>query len=159
MSDLDFETAVEIIRISAGGEDDARLTQGEAASLINRQWGDLKRAAIESHVEYKSLAERRRIVEFYGASSAGQTIGIGQSFARRLLDDNPTLRWTHLRVAKGLGDFEEAYEALEQAAESGMTPQEFKRWVALKRRANGHVPRRHVFDLRAGWKAVIWKPE
>lgn len=153
-----FTDLVELLSTYAGREDDARLMQGEAAHVIAEKWGDLKRAAIESHISYKTLAERRNIVRFYGESSAGQNIAAGSSFARRLLDDNPTLRYTHLRLAVGLGNRALAYEALMEAAEEAMTPDQFKRHVALERAKNGHKPTRLVIDGRAGYRVEISKP-
>lgn len=151
-----FEVLVEAISAGTSDEDSGRLLQGEAATLVQQFYGHggLTEAAKMSHSEYKTLAERARVVSYYQRLSAGQILEIGQSVARDLLGEFPTLRWTHLRVAKGLSDNPwEALTALRDGQD--MTPKEFKRHVAKLRKANGHKPTRMIIDGRAGYRVTI----
>ncbi|MBN1430473.1 MAG: hypothetical protein JXB07_19035 [Anaerolineae bacterium] len=151
-----YEVLVEAISASISDEDSARLMQGEAAALIQEHYGHggLVEAAKMSHSEYKTIAERARVIRYYQQLSAGQNLVLGESIARDLIDEFPTLRWTHLRVAKGLSSNPwEALTALRDGQD--MTPVEFKRHVARLRRQNGHKPIRMVIDGRAGYRLTI----
>jgi hypothetical protein len=157
----DYSALVDQLRHCADNEDDTRLMMGELASILRGEYGDagLKQASIDTHLVYKTLAERRRVVEYY-QQSAGQ-IGPGASVARELLAEFPVLRWTHLRVAKGLSrdDPSEAIKALAVAVEEALTPQQFKRYVARLKASNGHRPERYKIDGRAGYDLTIRKRE
>jgi hypothetical protein len=148
-----YEAYVEALRTSAGLQDETRITQGEIAFVIAQEYGQLKQAAIDAHIEYKSLSEYRRVVAFYQIS-AGQIV-IGKSDVRKLIERFDTLRYTHLRTAMQLRDYEGAIDALEQAATEAMTPQQFKRYVARERKRNGHKPTKIVIDARAGYRLMI----
>ncbi len=153
----DYSALVDQLMVCGDDEDHTRLLMGELASVLRADYGDtgLKQAAIDTHLVYKTLAERRRVVEYY-QQSAGQ-IGPGASVARDLLAEFPVLRWTHLRVAKGLSrdDPGEAIKALAVAVDQAMTPQQFKRYVAKLRASNGHHPERYKIEGRAGYDITI----
>ena len=148
---------IEVIDAAQDDENGARLDQGEAAALLHRNygWGGLKQASMRTRVEYKTLAERARVVEYY---SAGQNVSLGESVARDLLAEYSTLTWTHLRVAKGLSkDPALAIAQLQVAVMQAMTPSQFKRHIARLRRAQGHTPTRIEISARAGYKVIITK--
>jgi len=147
-----YETYVEALRTSAGLQDETRITQGEIAAVIASEYGTLKQAAIDAHIEYKTLAEYRRVVEFYEILP-GRNL-IGGSDVRRIMATFDTLRWTHLRLAASLRDYEEAMDALTVAANEAQTPQQFKRYLA--RLNNGHrKPSRYVVDNGRGLRITI----
>lgn len=158
-----LDMLVGVIREAVGGENDARLTQGEAASLINQHfgWGGIGEAATQTNQEYKTLAERCRVVEYYQALSAGQKVEVRSSVARDLLSEYPVLTWTHLRIAKGLSkdDPRVALAALDKAVADDMTPKAFKRFIAQGRRAQGLKPTRLSFPARAGYTVTIKRSE
>jgi len=155
-----FEVLVEAISAGTSSEDDGRLLQGEGAALLQQYygWGGLAEAAKMTHSEYKTLAERARVIAYYQQLSAGQNLGLRDSIARELLDEFPSIRWTHLRVAKGLSDSNPwlALSALKDGMD--MTPKEFKRHVARIKKANGHKPTRMIIDGRAGYRVMITRP-
>lgn len=154
---------ITVIAEAVGNENDARLTQGEASSLINVHfgYGGINVAAKQTNQEYKTLAERCRVVDYYQPLSAGQKLEVGSSVAREMLSEYPVLTWTHLRVAKGLSkeDPAVAWGALEHAALNNMTPKEFKRYVAKMRRAAGHKPTKMIIQARAGYTVTIKRGE
>lgn len=150
-----FETLVEILRVSAGGEDDARLTIGEAASLINTGWGDLKRAANQSNIPYKTLAERVAVIDYFEQLSASADLDINNSVARDYLAEFPMLRWKHLVIGKGLKDPAKTKIALERAIKDGMSVNEFARFVGRLKKALGHQPSRMVIDNGRGLRITI----
>jgi len=154
----DYTALVDQLRRCADNEDDTRLLMGELASILRDEYGDvgLKQASIDTHLVYKTLAERRRVVEYFQDHSARQ-IAPGASVARDLLAEFPVLRWTHLRVSKGLSkdDPTIAFEALMIAVEQAMTPQQFKRYVAKLKVENGHRPLRYTIEGRAGYDITI----
>ena len=157
MDNGEYEKLVEGLRTSAGLQDETRITQGEIAFVISSDYGGLKQAAIDAHIEYKTLAEYKRVVEFYGPTdnnSAWQNT-IGCSLARTLLYDYPTIRWTHLRIAARLRDFEDAMDALLTASEESWTPAQLKRHVEKLRKHNGEHPPRYVIDNQRGLKLTI----
>lgn len=142
--------------------DQTRLLQGEIATLIVQEYGHggLKHAALESAVEYKTLAERSRVVDFYGSSDEGE-IAEGRSKARDLLDElGDGVRWTHLRDAKGLGQDlpdeerrELAIMALLQKADRTMTSAQWYKYLAELR---GKPPSKYVInDYARGWRITI----
>lgn len=149
------EELIEIIDSAQSDENGARLNQGEAAALLHQSfgWGGLKEAAKRTRVEYKTLAERARVVEYF---SAGQTITVGDSVARDLLAEYPTLSWTHLRVAKGMSKNRGiAIAQLQLAVQKAMSPSEFKKHAAEWRQMNGHPFDKIVIDGRAGYRLTI----
>jgi len=153
-----FEVLVEAISSSTSDEDNARLMQGEAAALMHEYYGQggLTEAAKMSHSEYKTLAERARVIRYYQrlSFSAGQKLALHDSVARELIEEFPTIRWTHLRTAKGISSNPwEALSALKDGHD--MTPKEFKRHISKLRRQNGHKPTRMLIDCRAGYKMTI----
>lgn len=146
---------IEVIDAAQSDENEARLNQGEAAALLHQSfgWGGLKEAASRTRVEYKTLAERARVVEYY---SAGQNIAVGDSVARELLAEYPTLTWTHLRVAKGMSKNRGiAIAQLQLAVQKAMSPSEFKKHAAEWRQMNGHPFDKIVIDGRAGYRLTI----
>lgn len=147
-----YEALVEGLRTSAGLQDETRLTQGEIAFVIAEDYGQLKQAAIDAHIEYKALAQYKRVVEFYQNSTR---VEIGNSNARAVMTEYPNLRYTHLRIAMSLKDYQEAIEALGMANMSTMSIPEFQRWVARLRRENGHKPSRYVVDNGRGLRVTI----
>lgn len=153
----DYNDLVDRLMACADNEDDTRLTIGEVSHLLRTHYGDtgLKQASIDTHMAYTTLAERRRVVEYYQGESAGQ-IAVGGSVARELLAEFPVLRWTHLRVAKGLSrdDPGVALDALYRAIDEAMTVKQFKRYIARIKIENGQKPTRMVFR-KAGYTVTI----
>jgi hypothetical protein len=147
-----YEAYVEALRTSAGLQDETRITQGEIAAVIASEYGALKQAAIDAHIEYKALAQYKRVVEFYENSTR---VEIGKSNARAVMSEYPNLRYTHLRVAMSLNDYQEAIDALGMANMGTMSIPEFQRWIAKLRRENGHKPSRYVIDNGRGLRVTI----
>lgn len=158
MSDQgEYEQLVEGLRTSAGMQDEIRVSQGEIALAIATSYGTLQQAAIDAHIEYKTLHEYKSVIDFYGPAhpnSARQNL-IGCSLARTLLSDFPTLRWTHLRSAARLKDFEDAMDSLMTCVEEGWTPKQLRRHIAQTRKTNGEKPPRIVVDNERGLKVII----
>jgi hypothetical protein len=156
-----FDMLVSTISEATENEDEARLTQGEAAALIHEHYGQggIKRAADETHCEYVTLAERCRVVEYYQRLISARQISMRDSIARELMAEFPTLRWSHLRLAKGLSKDNPwlALNALREAVDQSLTPKAFKRHVARRRRANGYVPTKIHIEGRAGYWLTISK--
>lgn len=143
----------------ADNEDEARIRSGEIACLLWWPGGDitLKKAAQDVNMNYKTLAERRRVIDYY--QSARADLAIGKSDARDLMEEFPVLRWSYLRLAKGLDrdDNTAAIEALAHAVEHAMTYKEFARYIAKEKLRRGHIPKRYVIEGRAGYTITIRK--
>lgn len=154
----DYNALIDQLMHCADTQDDMRLRIGEIACLLWWPGGDvtLKRAAQDVNMEYKTLAEYRRVVDYYQGQSARAELSIGCSVARELMDEFPVLRWSHLRLAKGIDrdDWTAALEALGHAVELAMTVREFARYVAKEKLRRGHIPKRHVFS-KAGYTITI----
>jgi hypothetical protein len=150
-----FNELVELLTMGADGEDEGRLMTGEAAALIQQDhgWGGLKEAAKQANAEYKTVAERARVVRYYESLLPGRTFLPGGSIVRELMAEFPVLRWTHLRVAKGISKTDPwlALNELRIAVEESMTPQQFKRHIAKQK----EPPSRYVFPARGGWTVTI----
>ena len=157
---MEFEAGCDLLRESGEAEDRGRLLAGEVAALLQQEygWGGLKEAAKTAHREYKTVAERARVVSYYQRLSAGQ-IFPGSSVARELLDEYPLLTWTHLRVAKGLdkSNPQVALQALRDGQD--MTPLEFKRYIAQLKAGTGWHPERYIFQARAGYTVIVKRDE
>lgn len=139
----DFDRLVQEIETAESLGDEFRLRQGEAAVLLVEAWGHgaLKEAASQASVKYSTLAERYKVVSFYGGD-----VTLGQSTARDLLAEMPGLiRWTHLRDAKAVtGDTLEerrktAIGALVRKVDENLTTRE---WYALMRKLKGGGPQK-----------------
>ena len=148
----EYEQLVEGLRASAGLHDEALLTQGEIAAAIYREYGKLKQASIDSHIGYKALSQYKCVVEFYNNSTR---VEIGNSNARLILDSLDTLHFSHLRIAMGLGDYEEAMEAIHLAADEAMTTRQLERHIAKIHSKNGTTPKRYIIDNERGLKVTI----
>ena len=164
MSDQALETAVYTQLISTlqnthFHEDDARLMAGECAAVIAIEWGDLKRASLDSGYEYKTLAERAEVVKFCQQFSAHAELEPGNSIAREYLAEFPVLHWKHLVIAKGLKDPAKAKVALERAVKDGMTVPQFGRFVRRMKKALGHAQGKIVIDNGRGLRVTIERYE
>jgi hypothetical protein len=137
LTSVEWRALVELLAASAGKEDDARLTCGEVAALITTHRGDLLRACKESGQEYKTIAERRKTLLYYQQLSAEAEVKVGDSAARDLLAECPTLRWKHLVIAKGFKNPEWSMRILMRRGVH-MTVPEFARHMSLlKKRLKG----------------------
>lgn len=137
---LEYLTGV--IRDAQDNDNDARLTMGEAGAIAIEKfgYGALIDICEDTHVVYKTLAERAEVVAFY-QNSAGQNLTLFESDARDLIADNPTLQWTHLRDARRLGDRGKAIAGLQKAIKEGWTPSRFQEYI---KGILGKPERRHL---------------
>ncbi len=163
----DYESLVDALRACVDTQDDMRLTAGEIACLIVNRHGALKQAALDAGIEYKTLAEYYRVVSYYqrlGTNLHMQNlseVSVGTSAARDILAEYPNLRWSHLRIAKGIDKDEPmaALALLDHAAGEGMTIAQFRRHMARVRAENGYRPTRYHMGERAGWRVVVERVE
>lgn len=153
------DSLIEVIRLSASQDDEARITMGEAASCLNTTYGggEIPKAAVEASVGRSTLYERKRVVEYY-QESAGQTAVVGDSVIRDLWEEHKDrfpLRWTHFRHAMSIGKPTEAITQLLIAVQDMMTPDQFEKHIVDVKREKGIRATRVVIESRLGYRTVI----
>lgn len=122
-----YETAISASIQIEDDADEARWFIGDVACLLETRYGEnvIEQFAIDMNLGKKTAFERRAMAQFYP-----------RDVRNALRADAPSLRWSHFRRAKSLGDLDEALNVLQRASENCWTVEQ----LGLAVRAQSETP-------------------